>query len=133
VACRPRPREDPEGRRIADRRFRHVSTGAAVFTAEGGARLKSSQGTRYAQSSTVRSKISPRRGSGAKLNGESRRSRAPTRPRAREWAVCSAVARERGSALHSLNAFWNRRRFLKYFNISRLHKLFSKLKSVKFH
>jgi len=39
------------------------------------------------------------------LNGESRRSRGLTRSRAREWAVCSGVARERSSAFHSLNAF----------------------------
>lgn len=54
AARRQWSREIPEGRRAAGRRFRHVSTGAAISTAKGGrARLEASQGT----SSTDQSKI----------------------------------------------------------------------------
>lgn len=99
VACRPRPRKDPEERRIADRRFRHASISATIFTAEGGARLETSQGTCYRVQSGPRSRLSS--GDGAKLNGESRRSRGLTRPRAREWIVCSGVARD--VVMHSIH------------------------------
>lgn len=86
VACRPQPREDPEGLRTAGRRFRHVPTGAAILTAdEGGARLEISQGMR--SPSTVPSKISPRGGCWREVEWRvTTVTWTLTRPRAREWA-----------------------------------------------
>jgi len=57
VAYRPQSRKDPEERRVADHRFRHVSTSATIFTAKSGARLETSQGTCYRVQSSPRSHL----------------------------------------------------------------------------
>lgn len=69
---------------------------------------------------------SPRGDVGAKLNGESRRSRGPYASTC-AWmgSMRSEVTRERSDAIHSPNAFRNRQCFLdqlRYFDISRLYK-----------